>query len=387
MRARPILATALVLVAIQFHPGMAAEDPPTELNRATPWSEAVNGLRARLILKRSRVTNGTPIIATYLVLQNVSDVMNPLTVSWSGQRMKFRVVDANGKELPTANLPIDGQTLAGDFDLMLPIRGQLSFDISCHGRGIPGDKAALIDLDSEHGWVIEPGTGPWFLKATLEIPKVKDARRGVTMPWHGSLELPPVEIPLKSEPLDEATLGKRIAELGPLLTHDDYRIAEKAEADLSLIDDPRVISWYVKALDDDRRSVKTSALDRLAQFNSDEALEGIREGMKTQAQDIGDASEAQKPQSAAGVRHYAAAALSRSPHPQAKPLLLTMKDDPNDAVRINVLHALGKMDTPESLEMIRTMTNDRAEMVRDEAKRYLKLRTDKKAADAGEAQP
>jgi HEAT repeat protein len=53
-----------------------------------------------------------------------------------------------------------------------------------------------------------------------------------------------------------------------------------------------------------------------------------------------------------------------------------MRNDPYYGVRLSVLHVLGKMDTPESLEMIKKMTKDSDKRLRDEALRYLKLRTD-----------
>jgi HEAT repeat protein len=77
-------------------------------------------------------------------------------------------------------------------------------------------------------------------------------------------------------------------------------------------------------------------------------------------------------------------ALSRSPHPEATKLLLSLWQDPYYAVRIDVLHALGKMDSAESLELLRKMSTDTNETVRNEALRYLKLRMEKpKASEAG----
>jgi hypothetical protein len=54
-------------------------------NRAT-WSNAVNGLQARIALKRTSVFNGTPVISSFLELRNVSRVMNPMNVAWDPKR-------------------------------------------------------------------------------------------------------------------------------------------------------------------------------------------------------------------------------------------------------------------------------------------------------------
>ena len=55
-----------------------------------------------------------------------------------------------------------------------------------------------------------------------------------------------------------------------------------------------------------------------------------------------------------------------------------MWQDPYDEVRIDVVHALGKIETPESLEMLKKMSHDPDKIVREEALRYLKLQTEKK---------
>jgi hypothetical protein len=73
------------------------------------WSDAVNGLKARIVLKRVRVINGTPIISTYLRLRNASDVMNPMTIPWDHKLMKFRVVDAEGNDLRAWSGPYSGR--------------------------------------------------------------------------------------------------------------------------------------------------------------------------------------------------------------------------------------------------------------------------------------
>jgi HEAT repeats len=125
-------------------------------------------------------------------------------------------------------------------------------------------------------------------------------------------------------------------------------------------------------LDTDRYELKFAALDRLSRFNSDEALDGLKKAMTTRGDEFGKTSS--HSQLAENIRHSASVALSRSPHPDARPLLLTMWDDPNTGVKITVLHALGKMDSPESLDLLKKMSADRDERVRNEALRYLELR-------------
>lgn len=152
------------------------------------------------------------------------------------------------------------------------------------------------------------------------------------------------------------------------------RRAEAARHALSLIDDTRVIPWYVKAIKTDSYSLKFNALDRLSRLEGDEALEGLMIGMTTQGKDIGNCTTpAVAESSAVNIRHMAVSALARRPHPKAKALFLSMQDDPAIAVRIKVIQAAAKMKTPESQALLERHTHDPDAMVRDEAVRLLEL--------------
>ena len=108
------------------------------------WSAAVNGLQARIILRRMEVINGTPILSTFLELRNASDRGNAMKLSWAAKK-EFRVTEANGRELPKAIGSYDGLQATAK-ELVVPHGSTLSLDISCRGLGIPGDQAGLIDL-------------------------------------------------------------------------------------------------------------------------------------------------------------------------------------------------------------------------------------------------
>jgi hypothetical protein len=156
----------------------------------------------------------------------------------------------------------------------------------------------------------------------------------------------------------------------------DWFASAQAVRELSLIDDKRVIPWYVKAINTRSYELKFAALDALAQFDCDEALAGLKLGLVTKGADIGNCdNEAGAAQLAGGIRRAAACALVRSRHPEAAKCLLSMWNDPWPPVRIIVLHALSAMNTPESLELLRKMSHDPAEEVRNEALRHLKRRT------------
>ena len=179
-------------------------------------------------------------------------------------------------------------------------------------------------------------------------------------------------------------MGKIIEDLGNAILAKSSDASDEATRSLSNIEDDRVVPFFNKALDTKDYSRKFAALDALAKFKSHEALAGLKKGMTTQATDISNATtEALAAQLASNVRHAAACALSQCPHPDAKRLLLSMWEDPYQGVRIDVLHALGKMDTPESLEMLKKMSHDPDKIVRDEALRYLKCGRRRKHPDQG----
>ena len=340
------------------------------------WSEVDNGLQARLILKRKSVSNGTPLISTYLELKNVASVGNAMKVEWASRQMTFRVADHEGKQPPPAMGPYSGLAFLLH-DLTLPHDSSLVFDITAGGSGIQANQAARIDMGPTKTWFIPHDDRKYTLAGTLEIAEAESRTDDGHWRWHGKLELPPVRVPLKTPAIEQAALGRLIDRLGERMNIRPNNLASEAAADsLSLIDDERVIPWYVKAVASDSSSLRSRALDRLRQFESDAALEGIRIGMNTQAEDFqgGSASLHLANRMANSVRHTAAYALAFSPHPKAKDLLLTMRGDPYEAVRIVVVQTFGEMDTPQALQLLKEMSQDSDETVRSEAKRYLALR-------------
>ena len=108
----PLIAALLVLSTATYLPvrGDDATKPAADFEYAGDvadwvaprqdgaWSKPVEGLRARILLKWTEVFEGTPMISTFLEFQNVSDVMGGMMVAWRREKMKFRVLDAQGHE-------------------------------------------------------------------------------------------------------------------------------------------------------------------------------------------------------------------------------------------------------------------------------------------------
>jgi beta-lactamase regulating signal transducer with metallopeptidase domain len=156
-----------------------------------PWSAPVAGLQARLMFERAKVTNGTPIIATYLELRNVSESAVPLEVALDPSKIAFTVTDVAGKEVAQAGLPYDG-AMATPGTLRLPHDSQLRLSISGNGAGIPKDQVGVLDLASSAVWVFKRGdVGAYYLRAKIAIPKADEHL------WNGTIEIPDTRIPIK----------------------------------------------------------------------------------------------------------------------------------------------------------------------------------------------
>ena len=180
-------------------------------------------------------------------------------------------------------------------------------------------------------------------------------------------------------PPDLEKMGNLIAALGKTLLTGAGDAAAEATRRLTCINDERVIPYFVRAFDERKgelrfAGVQSGALDR---YNNQAAFETLQKAMDIHGSDINDVSSKQFAQErAANIRQTATMALLRSPYPEAFPFLLTRRNDPAPAVRLTILHALGKQGEHELqavLPLLREMSHDKNTMIRDEAKRYLTL--------------
>ena len=195
-------------------------------------------------------------------------------------------------------------------------------------------------------------------------------------------------VPLELVPYDDQKMGQLIDSLGQSIV-DDRRLFNDGSngsvvEQLSVIEDLRVVKYFVQTVSELDRSTRFHSLRVLAKHNSDEALRGIEIGLATTGADMrpGSTTDEVAESSAESIRHSAALALSRSPHPKAKTRLLSLLDDSNDAVRLTAVQCLGDQKDPGSLNRLKQMTSDSNEYVRSEAIRYIKeLQQDMEDAD------
>ncbi len=369
---RRLIARAVAaLLAIALQTGCASTVVP---NDDPTWSETSDGLRARLHTRLSHIINGTGVVVTQLELGNVRALRSPTLVVVHLKDITYRVTDADGRDVPVTPV-VANSPIIDPLELLLPHDSSIRFRVGPLGAGVPGDCVAIVDMGPYFCRVLPRDGKAYYLSAVLDIPEVREARGDLGRRWHGRLDIPRVRIPTEPEPLDPVTLGPRIDQLGAKMLGPSWDDSEEAVRQLSLIDDPRVVPWYVRAVRTESYDLKSHALGRLARLEGDAALEGLRIGMTTKGEDIGNCATAAVAASCAeNIRGAAAGALARSPHAEAKALLLSMEEDPATSVRLTVVQSAARMSTPESLAVIERRTHDSDKTVRGEAARLLELR-------------
>ena len=163
------------------------------------WSEAVNGLRARLVFGDGKDFNGTRIAEVYLELHNGTDVGDPMEFDFDADKtLHFDLRSADGKPGPKpAGMEVDGFVF-GPFHLTIPRDGTLRFPVTWSGYGIP--RGAGTALGFMHGFWIIPADDPsdYFLSATFVVPESIQERSRPRC-WHGTIKIPAVKVPIKKD--------------------------------------------------------------------------------------------------------------------------------------------------------------------------------------------
>ena len=330
---------------------------------ANLYNTALGNIKVTLVPDKRNIMVGEPISLS-LIVRNLSDT-DLQTIQGGDYRNRLgrpesyavTAVDPNGRAVPVLDA---GPTMGGQ--------------AGPHKIGAKGIWTRRLFLPH---WVklTQVGESTITCKTTLKLSKATAGN------WEPNAKVTKVAAETTTQlivvALVDSRMGVLIDALGARMLNADSDESDEAIRYLTAIEDERVVPFFNEAANSDSYGLRFAALHALAKFGSDDALQGIRKGMTTQASDMISTSTTEKVagQLADNLRHASAVALSNSPHPEAKNLLLSMWDDPYYGVRIDVLHGLGTMDTPESLQMLRNMADDANEIVRNEALRYLKLRS------------
>jgi len=175
---------------------------PGGLNSAFPvlanddWSEAVNGLQARLELVEREKINGTRWLTPYLELRNVRELANQMEVNCDYRHLKVELVDANGSSLRDRRSPGRSGPTQELNVIVLPWDSSIRLNLECRSWGIPKDAAAMVTADSG-AWVIQENEkGNVYLRATLTGDKIEPSYNSWKR-WSGKIQTPPLKVDWK----------------------------------------------------------------------------------------------------------------------------------------------------------------------------------------------
>ncbi|MGD9125975.1 MAG: hypothetical protein PVH19_01245 [Planctomycetia bacterium] len=196
----------LVLCSILV--GCNSSEPPTQPTAQVPkpeppWSEPVGGLRARVEVlppekAESPKENYGPFCRANIEFENVSNVAGQMNIRFTPGKIKWTVVDQDGKELAPVQFGVYDALTPTWKPSLLPTHGTLKFRFTYPGLGfMPDKKNVIADMGDIHqSWIIPLDDSTYYLSGTLTIKK-EDGDQPYD--WSGTLELPKVEIPKEWE--------------------------------------------------------------------------------------------------------------------------------------------------------------------------------------------
>jgi hypothetical protein len=354
MANRQIRWLLLLTFFATFARSTTAQETPSSASRQ--FGIDPEQIEAKLIPDKTRVMLGEPVFLSFVVINHSKKDLQ-VTVggdyrNWLGRPNSFSVTvaDKDGHQLNGVNVE---HTMGGVlFSKKLPSEESYEFRLFLpHWAKI--ETVGNYDITAER-----------ILKIGLYDPKRSD-------PGAPTLDISRKKTcSIQVVPLDDDKLFAIIERTGK-----DY-LAGIGEARVALtsIDDARVIPFFLQSLESRSSDMKHTALDALSKFDSDLALSAIKRALQTSGNDIANTTTRELADTLAEeIRFTAAVALSRSPHPDAKQTLLSLRSDSNRSIRNTVVQYVSKLGEIEAVPILEQMVNDSEESIRDEASRYLKI--------------
>jgi hypothetical protein len=162
------------------------------------WSEAVNGLRGRLIVTLEKEENGVQSPKVFLELQNVGNILDSIRINAFDPKTSFqcRVVDGTGKPM-ASDLGGIREMVVPAFTLSIPFESSLRLNVNRHFPGaffwrqsLP-KKCTEIVLGCDVWAIDKEDHADYLLEGTFHIEESKP----VWPPnWSGTLKIPGVKI-------------------------------------------------------------------------------------------------------------------------------------------------------------------------------------------------
>jgi hypothetical protein len=106
--------TLVVFAALLIFTNVYAENTNENVGA---WSEAVNGLRGRLIVTQEKEVDGVQSPKVFLELQNVANILNPIQIDAFNPESSFRcrLMDGAGKIIRSS--PIGIREVGSDYNV------------------------------------------------------------------------------------------------------------------------------------------------------------------------------------------------------------------------------------------------------------------------------
>jgi hypothetical protein len=157
------------------------------------WSEAVNGLRGRLVRYAPPRVNKTEIIGISVELKNAS--ARPLAVQNDPASVHVRLCRADGSVIdPSLPFVRSGPVAFPEWGV-LPPNAYLGFSLYDYGVGVPEGQGALLALlPPSRVWFLKPGKYTLRGKFTVKPAAGDDHPKNA---WTGQLDLPPLELEIR----------------------------------------------------------------------------------------------------------------------------------------------------------------------------------------------
>ena len=194
-----LVSTFLLMLATTCHgaDGISPADaqPPPVVKDT--WSEAVKGLRARLVFGAEQVVGGTRLPEVFLELHNAGSGAAPLEFTFNpAKALTFDLQNGGGAPVPkTMDVNVSGMAV-GPFQITLPKGGTMRFPVSWGGYGIPPDAGTMLCFEPAVWTIPRDAPGSYFLSAKLEIARTQSVP-GKADAWSGLLKIPAVKAPTK----------------------------------------------------------------------------------------------------------------------------------------------------------------------------------------------
>jgi hypothetical protein len=133
-----------------------------------PWSQSVNGLKARFQFEAGDLSNDTRITRVFLELCNVSDTMGPLYLLFDESAcLRSELQDTAGRAIEMGS-GLASIMSSPPYFVCIPCHATIRLDVTAYGWSTGGkDTKALIGLHDNCWYINKSDATPYLLRGTF----------------------------------------------------------------------------------------------------------------------------------------------------------------------------------------------------------------------------